>query len=155
MKCPHCSHAESRVLESRELDDGSVIRRRRECSLCHVRFTTYERIEQPRVLVVKKSGERVLFDRDKLARGIYRACEKRPIEAHQIEELIGGIERQVYGLGESEVDSQLIGEMTMESLGALDEVAYVRFASVYRSFTSAANFQQEIDQLKQSQSNKE
>lgn len=148
MICTQCLQPDTRVLESREIDDGRVIRRRRECAQCGARFTSYERVEQPRVLVVKKSGEREQFDREKIARGVYRACEKRPIEAARIETVISTIEHDIYRLGEGEVASDIIGELTMQALRQLDEVAYVRFASVYRSFTSAESFEKELAQLK-------
>ncbi len=148
MKCPHCGVSQSRVLESRDVDDITAIRRRRECESCTERFTTYERVERPRVLVVKKSGERELFDRAKLAKGIYKAFEKRPVPAPVIEEAVSELERNVYGLGESEVNSKVLGELVMERLAALDDVAFVRFASVYRSFTSLDSFEKALAQLK-------
>ncbi|MCC7543255.1 transcriptional repressor NrdR [bacterium] len=150
MRCTQCQQPDTRVLESREVDDGRAIRRRRLCNHCGARFTSYERVELPRLLVVKKSGEREQYDREKLARGIYRAAEKRPISAEQIEDLVSNIERDVYARGESELSTQSIGEMVMEALASLDEVAYVRFASVYRSFTSAESFRDHIAQLKRS-----
>lgn len=150
MKCSHCSHTESRVLESRESQDELAIRRRRECSHCGHRFTTYERVERPRLLVVKKSGERELFDREKVAHGIYKACEKRPIPANQIEDAISQIERKVYARGDDELASSVIGEFVIESLAQLDEVAYVRFASVYQSFGSLESFQKAVTELRES-----
>ncbi len=151
MKCSQCGRAESRVIESREAQDDSAIRRRRECTHCGHRFTTYERIERPRLLVVKKSGERELFDRDKVAHGIYKACEKRPIPAIRLEESISQIERQVYARNEDEIPSQVIGQLVIESLAQLDEVAYVRFASVYQSFGSLESFQKAVTDLREAQ----
>lgn len=152
MKCSQCGLPDTRVLESREVDDGRAIRRRRECASCGTRFTSYERVERPRLLVIKKTGERELFDREKLARGIYRACEKRPLEAARIEDVVNQIEREIFGRGEAEIPSEVIGLLTMQALSDLDEVAYVRFASVYRSFTSAESFRREVAQLKRTQS---
>lgn len=154
MRCTTCQKPDTRVLESREIDDGRAIRRRRLCSHCGARFTSYERVELPRLLVVKKGGEREQFDREKLARGIYRAAEKRPIAAEKIESVVGEIEREVYARGESEISSEVIGELTMGALADLDEVAYVRFASVYRSFTSAESFRDHIAQLRKSERQK-
>ncbi|HUC86807.1 MAG TPA: transcriptional regulator NrdR [Candidatus Saccharimonadales bacterium] len=148
MKCPICEHDSSRVMESRDLEDGASIRRRRECLDCGHRFTTYERIERPPLMVVKKDGRREPFNRPKIANGIYRASEKRPIPAARIEELITSIEQQVRGLGELEVPVGVVGEIAMTELMRLDDVAYVRFASVYRSFTDVASFETELARLK-------
>jgi transcriptional repressor NrdR len=148
MKCPDCSYLDSKVIESRDLDDGASIRRRRQCLKCGFRFTTYERIDAPRLVVVKKDGRREPFSRTKLAGGFYRACEKRPIEAAKIEELIGLIERQVRSAGDPEVSTDRIGELVMASLLQLDDVAYVRFASVYRSFADVESFEAELNNLK-------
>lgn len=148
MKCHDCDYLDSKVIESRDLDDGTTIRRRRRCLRCGYRFTTYERMEMPNLAVTKKDGRRELFDRDKLASGIYKACEKRPIAIALVEEVIAQIERDVRALGESEVTSNVIGEMVMTKLMGLDDVAYVRFASVYRSFTDLASFEAELAKLK-------
>jgi transcriptional repressor NrdR len=148
MRCPVCEHDSSRVMESRDLEDGASIRRRRECLDCGHRFTTYERVERPPLMVVKKDGRREPFNRQKIASGVYRACEKRPIPAPRIEELIAAIEQRVRGLGELEVPGGTIGEFVMEALMKLDDVAYVRFASVYRSFTDVASFEAELARLK-------
>ncbi len=148
MKCYECNYLDSKVIESRDLDESSTIRRRRQCLSCGTRFTTYERMEMPALAVVKKDGRRELFNRDKVASGIYRAVEKRPIAIAQIEELIVRIERQVRSMGESEVSSTRIGELVMQGLEGLDDVAYVRFASVYRSFTDVASFEAELQRLK-------
>jgi transcriptional repressor NrdR len=148
MKCYECNFLDSKVIESRDLDDSSTIRRRRQCLSCGARFTTYERMEMPTMAVVKKDGRRELFNRDKVASGIYRAVEKRPIAIADIEELIVRIERQVRAMGESEVPAEKIGELVMLGLEQLDDVAYVRFASVYRSFTDVASFEAELRRLK-------
>ncbi len=148
MRCHDCGYLDSKVIESRDLDDSSTIRRRRQCLGCSARFTTYERMEMPTMAVVKKDGRRELFSRDKVAAGIYRAVEKRPIAIAEIEELIVRIERQVRSSGESEMSSDRIGELVMAGLEQLDDVAYVRFASVYRSFTDVASFEAELRRLK-------
>lgn len=148
MKCPDCAHNDSKVIESRDLEEGASIRRRRQCLKCGFRFTTYERSEQPRLTVVKKDGRREPFNRNKMAGGVYRACEKRPISVAVIEELINDIEREIRAKGEAEVPVSLLGEMVMIKLLSLDDVAYVRFASVYRSFTDVASFEAELERLK-------
>ncbi len=148
MKCHVCSYFDSRVIESRDLDEASTIRRRRQCLQCDARFTTYERMEMPAVAVVKKDGRREIFNREKVAVGIYRAVEKRPIEPMQIEELIARLERQVRTGSENEITSIQIGELVLESLGELDDVAYVRFASVYRSFSDVESFEAELRNLR-------
>jgi transcriptional repressor NrdR len=149
MKCHDCDYLDSKVIESRDLDDGATVRRRRQCLRCGYRFTTYERMEMPNLVVRKKDGRRELFDRDKVAAGIYRACEKRPISIELVTEVIGQIEREVRSRGESEISSQSIGELVMAKLITLDDVAYVRFASVYRSFTDLASFELELNKLRQ------
>lgn len=136
------------MIESRDLDDGSTIRRRRQCLRCGHRFTTYERMEMPALAVVKKDGRRELFNREKVAGGIYKACEKRPIAIALVEEIIAQIEREIRGWGESEVPSDRVGQLVMDKLMQLDDVAYVRFASVYRSFADVASFEQELSRLK-------
>lgn len=148
MKCPRCSSHESRVLESRDVEQESVIRRRRECLNCQHRFTTYERIEAAHLLIIKKNGERELFDRSKLAGGIYRAFEKRPVSADQIEAIISAVEQELKSSGEHEVASVTIGELVMDKLRASDDIAYVRFASVYRSFADIKSFEAELNRLK-------
>ncbi|WP_315761192.1 transcriptional regulator NrdR [Sphingomonas sp. Y38-1Y] len=144
MRCPFCGHDDSQVKDSRPSEDGSAIRRRRQCSACAARFTTFERI-QLRDLVVVKSGEehvrREPFDRDKLLRSVSIACRKRPIDQVRIEQLVSGIQRQLETAGESEVSSTRIGEMVMEGLKGLDSVAYIRFASVYKDFREARDFE--------------
>jgi len=148
MKCPVCSAQVSRVLESREVDEGASIRRRRECIKCSHRFTTYERLEVPNLMIVKKSGERELFDREKLSRGIYRAFEKRPVSASKIEEIISEVERKARGYDQAELNSRKIGSLVMEELLSIDDVAYVRFASVYRSFATLDRFEKELKKIK-------
>lgn len=148
MKCPVCNAQVSRVLESREVEDGASIRRRRECIKCSHRFTTYERLEVPNLMIVKKSGERELFDRKKLSRGIYRAFEKRPVSAVKIEEIISEVERKARGYDQAELNSRKIGSLVMEELLSIDDVAYVRFASVYRSFATLDRFEKELKKIK-------
>lgn len=148
MRCHECDYIDSKVIESRDLDEAAAIRRRRQCLKCGFRFTTYERVEMPRLAVIKKDGTREAFDRNKIASGIYRACEKRPVALALIEEIIAAIERDVRGRGEAEVETAVIGEMVMQKLLSLDDVAYVRFASVYRSFADVASFEAELSRLK-------
>ncbi len=145
MICPTCRNGDTRVVDSR--DDESVVRRRRECLTCKHRFTTYERMESPRIFVVKKDGRREQYDRDKILAGLRRACEKRPISEAQMEDLVGGIERELFARGENEVPGSLIGEKVMEALKRLDPVAYIRFASVYRQFRDVESFQAELAEL--------
>jgi len=153
VRCPQCKLKNSRVVESRDVEDAGSIRRRRECESCGHRFTTYERLELPRLLVIKKNGERELYSRDKLAAGIYRACEKRPVDSERIEKLLSEIERELYSLGEAEITSGEVGELVMKGLSELDDVAYVRFASVYRSFTSIESFEKALQQIKRHRKN--
>ena len=147
MRCPFCYNMESKVIDSRPTDEGLTIRRRRECIECGKRFTTYEKIEQLPVFVVKKDGRRESFDRDKIMRGLVKACEKRPISLKDLETLVQEIEKQVFNSLEPEVTSQQIGQMVMEKLKKLDEVAYVRFASVYRQFKDLNTFMEELNKL--------
>jgi transcriptional repressor NrdR len=147
MRCPFCGHLESQVKDSRPSEDAAAIRRRRLCPECGGRFTTFERVQLRDLLVVKKGGRRVPFDRDKLARSIRIAIRKRGIDEEQIERIINGIVRRIETSGESEVPSTRIGELAMESLAKLDEVAYVRFASVYRDFATARDFEEFIRRL--------
>lgn len=148
MRCPYCQELESRVLDSRSCEDGSSIRRRRECNACKRRFTTYERLEERPLLVIKRGGNREQFNRDKLFNGITRACEKRPVSMETIENLVAGIEKDLRDNYDREVSSMAIGEMVMDRLQSLDEVAYVRFASVYRQFKDVNSFINAIEQLK-------
>ncbi len=147
MKCPFCSHLEDKVIDSRLSQDGSVTRRRRECLQCSKRFTSYERVEEMMPLVVKKDGMRVVYDRDKIMTGLKKACEKRAVSSDDIDRAIDRIETKLAGLGEKEVESRLIGEAVMDELRALDEVAYVRFASVYRDFRDIKEFMSELTEL--------
>lgn len=147
MKCPYCCFLQSHVVDSRQNEDGSSIRRRRECDRCGRRFTTYERIDMVPLIVVKKDQTRETFDVNKLRSGIVKACEKRPVPLSKIDELAGEIERKLTNMSESEVTSQMIGEMVMDGLKSLDEVAYVRFASVYRQFKDIQTFRDELNKL--------
>lgn len=152
MRCPFCPASDTRVLDSRDSAEGTVIRRRRECESCRRRFTTYERVEELNPLVVKKDGRRESFDRDKLLAGLKKACEKRPVSVEQVEALVTEVERRLQELGEKEVASTSIGELVMQRLPDLDEVAYVRFASVYRSFRDIAQFMDELKEIIEGQS---
>lgn len=147
MRCPVCGCVESKVLDSRPIEEGSVIRRRRECDQCGRRFTTYEKYEEAPLVVVKKDGRREAFDRRKILNGILRACEKRPVSLASIEAVVSAIERDIRALADGEIDSVRIGELVMEHLRELDEVAYVRFASVYRQFKDINRFLEELEKL--------
>jgi transcriptional repressor NrdR len=147
MKCPYCGFLDSKVVDSRPTDEGQAIRRRRECEKCGRRFTTYEKIEEIPLIVVKKDGSRQSFDRMKMMNGIIKACEKRPVPMDEIEKIVADIEKGLSNLMLKEMDSTIIGEYVMEHLRNLDDVAYVRFASVYRQFTDAESFRHEIEKL--------
>ena len=147
MKCQFCNCADSRVVDSRPTDDGNSIRRRRECIQCGRRFTTYEKVEVQQLLVVKKDNSRELFDPQKLRSGIIAACHKRPVSAAEIEKVVSSVEQMAYNNLQEEITTRRIGEMVMEALRKLDEVAYIRFASVYRSFTDIPTFMQELKAL--------
>ena len=147
MKCPFCFAVDSKVVDSRPTDEGTTIRRRRECTHCGKRFTTYEKVEHIPILVVKKDGRREVFDSDKILSGLLKACEKRPVTMKDLEAVVQDIEKQVYNSLDREIFSQRIGEMVMERLKALDEVAYVRFASVYRQFKDINTFVEELNKL--------
>ena len=147
MRCPFCGSENSQVKDSRPSDENSAIRRRRVCSDCGGRFTTFERVQLRELMVLKKSGRRVVFDRDKLMRSVQIALRKRPVDPERIERMVSGIVRQLESLGESEVKSDTIGRMIMEGLRALDDVAYVRFASVYKNFREAKDFEELIGEL--------
>jgi transcriptional repressor NrdR len=149
MRCPYCGSLETQVKDSRPTDDASSIRRRRVCPDCGGRFTTFERVQLRELTVLKKTGRRVPFDRDKLMRSIEIALRKRPVEADRVERMVNGIVRQLESQGEPEVQSTAIGELVMEGLRSLDGVAYVRFASVYRNFREARDFNTLIDELSQ------
>jgi transcriptional repressor NrdR len=147
MKCPFCSEIENKVIDSRLSKDASVIRRRRECIVCHRRFTTYEHIEEIPIMIIKKDGRREVFNRDKIRSGIQRACEKRNISMNLIEEFIDDLERDLRETGEKEIPSHALGEKVMNRLHELDDVAYVRFASVYREFKDVNDFVHELKSL--------
>jgi len=147
MKCPYCSSLDNKVMDSRFRKEGNVIRRRRECQSCGKRFTTYERIEEILPLVVKKDGSRESFDRQKILAGIKKACEKRPISIDRMEEAVSAIEQHFQETGDREIDSSSIGQLVMKHLHELDKVAYVRFASVYRSFKDLNQFMDELKEL--------
>lgn len=153
MQCSHCHHADTKVIESRDVAEGESIRRRRECINCQHRFTTYERIERPQLIVIKNDGTRQLFNRDKLLAGLYRACEKTPVTSLQLERLVASVEEALYGCGEAEIPSTKIGKLVMDRLAALNDVAYVRFASVYRRFKDIASFEHELSQMRELRSN--
>ncbi len=148
MNCSNCHAADTKVIESREAGGGESIRRRRVCSSCNYRFTTYERIERPQLIVVKNNNVRELFNRDKLLAGLYRACEKTAVTSVQLEQLVSEIEQQLYECGDVEVPTATIGELVIAKLSALNEVAYVRFASVYRRFKDIASFEQELSDIR-------
>jgi transcriptional repressor NrdR len=147
VKCPFCAEVENKVIDSRLSNQGVVIRRRRECLGCQRRFTTYERVEEILPMVVKKDGRREAFDRHKVLEGLKLACQKRPVGSDQLEAVVDGIERRLQEMGEKEVPSSVIGEAVMRELARLDEVAYVRFASVYRSFKDLGEFMSELKEL--------
>ena len=152
MKCPFCSHLEDKVVDSRESKEGEVIRRRRECLGCKRRYTTYERVEEILPVVVKKDGRRESFDRNKILVGLKKACEKRPISIGTIEAVTDRIEKRIQEMGETEIQSRVVGEEVMKELHQLDQVAYVRFASVYREFKGIDQFMDELQTLAQHRS---
>lgn len=147
MKCPYCGYEESKVVDSRHSEDGSSIRRRRECLSCQKRFTTYETVESLPIVVVKKDNSREPFDRNKILRGMVRACEKRPVSMATLEATVSEIEQIIQNSLEREVNSNYIGELVMERLKPLDEIAYVRFASVYRQFKDINSFMRELNKI--------
>ncbi len=147
MRCPFCRADNDRVIDSRSSDDSFAIRRRRECSACNRRFTTYERIEDLTIKVIKKDGSRVPFDREKIKQGLQKACWKRPVGEQQIEAVISAVENEIYREENNEVESQKLGELVMQQLQKLDQVAFVRFASVYREFKDARDFAQAIGEF--------
>ncbi|MDF9409913.1 MAG: Transcriptional repressor NrdR [Pelotomaculum sp. PtaB.Bin013] len=147
MRCPYCGFGDSRVLDSRPTVEGHSIRRRRECGSCGKRFTTYERVDELPLQVVKKDGRREAFNRQKLLQGLLKACQKRPVSTEKLETIVEGIERELRNTMETEAKSTYIGELVMDSLRGLDEVAYVRFASVYREFRDAESFMEELKNL--------
>ena len=147
MRCPFCGHIDSQVKDSRPTEDGAAIRRRRFCPSCGGRFTTFERVQLRELTVLKKNGKRAPFERDKLYRSIQISLRKRPVDQERVDRMITGIVRRLESMGESEVPSTVIGEMVMDSLGNLDPVAYVRFASVYRNFREAKDFEEFVEDL--------
>jgi len=148
MRCTQCQHQETKVIESRDVAEGASIRRRRECVKCQQRFTTYERVEKPQLIVVKKDGTRELFNRQKLLAGLYRATEKTPVTSLQLEQLVDRVEQNLQSCGDDEIASSKIGQVLMDELSELSEVAYVRFASVYRRFKDIASFEKELSEMR-------
>ena len=147
MKCPFCNAADTKVIDSRPTDDNSSIRRRRQCETCGKRFTTYEKLETLPLMVIKKDGTREAYSRDKILQGIIRSCHKRPVSAEMINDMMNSIEAQIYLMEEREIQTSVIGELVMEKLKDVDQVAYVRFASVYREFKDVNTFMDEIGKL--------
>jgi transcriptional repressor NrdR len=147
MRCPGCGERDTRVVDSRDLDDGSTIRRRRECPVCSIRFTTYERVEAARLVIAKRDGSRQEFDRDKLVTGLRKALTRRPVPASAAEQAANEIEAELRAGGIAEVPSSRVGELAMEKLRALDQIAYIRFASVYQSFEDLEDLKREVDTL--------
>jgi transcriptional repressor NrdR len=147
MRCPFCQHPDSDVIDTRKLNSGETIRRRRKCAACGKRFTTYERVESVSLTVVKKNGERMPYDREKLMRGVRTACYRRPVSAQQLEAFANDVEAGLMALDEQEVPSSTIGDLVMARLRELDEVAYIRFASVYRSFTDIGKLREAVEEL--------
>ena len=149
MKCNQCHSDDIKVIESRDVAEGQAIRRRRMCVSCGQRFTTYERLERPQLIIIKNDGARELFNRTKLLGGLYRACEKTPVTSLQLEDVVNGVEQDLYACGEQEVSSAKVGDLVMDKLARLNEVAYVRFASVYRRFKDIASFEKELSLVRQ------
>ena len=147
MKCPYCNEDETKVIDSRPVDDNCSIRRRRQCEKCGRRFTTYEKLETMPLMVIKKDNSRETYDRSKFESGVIRSCHKRPVSTQQIDSMIDEIENQIFNMEEREVSTNMIGELVMERLKELDEVAYVRFASVYREFKDVNTFMEELGKL--------
>lgn len=147
MKCPYCNESDTKVIDSRPADDNSSIRRRRQCERCGKRFTTYEKLETMPLMVIKKDDSRETYDRSKIEAGIIHSCHKRPVSPQQISVMIDGIENQIFNMEEREVPTSAIGELVMEKLKSVDEVAYVRFASVYREFKDVNTFMEELGKL--------
>ena len=147
MKCPFCGCDDTQVKDSRDTDDNTAIRRRRECGECGSRFTTFERVQLRDLIVVKKNGEKVMFDRDKLAKSIYLAVRKRPVSSERVEKVVNSIQRRLEASGEVEVMSTQIGEFVMQALSTLDHIAYIRFASVYRDFKEVSDFEDFVETI--------
>ncbi len=148
MNCSRCHAVDTKVIESRDVSGGESIRRRRECNACEHRFTTYERVERPQLIVIKNNDVRELFNREKLLAGLYRACEKTPVTSLQLEKLVSEVEQELQDCGDNEVSTAKIGQLIMQKLAELNEVAYVRFASVYRRFKDIASFEQELSDIR-------
>lgn len=147
MKCPYCNHPDTRVIDSRPAEDGSSIRRRRSCDVCGKRFTTYEKVETIPLIIIKKDNNREQYNRRKIENGVLQACYKRPVSAEEIQQAIDRIETKIFNLEEKEIPSSTVGELVMEELKELDEVAYVRFASVYREFKDVNTFMDELKKI--------
>lgn len=147
MRCPYCSNPDTRVIDSRPAEDGTSIRRRRSCDVCGKRFTTYEKVETIPLIIIKKDNNREQYERGKIEKGVLRACYKRPVSAEDIQRTVNHIETKIFSLEEKEISSSVIGEIVMEELKALDEVAYVRFASVYREFKDVNTFMDELKKI--------
>lgn len=147
VKCPYCSEVDTKVIDSRPADDGSFIRRRRQCTICSKRFTTYEKLETMPLMVIKKDNSREAYDRSKIELGVIHSCHKRPVSIQQINAMIDEIENQIFGRDEREIETSRIGELVMQKIKELDEVAYVRFASVYREFKDVNTFMDELGKL--------
>lgn len=147
MRCPFCQHEDTQVKDSRPTEDGGTIRRRRQCGACGGRFTTFERVQMRELTIIKRSGRRAPFDREKLSRSVLVALRKRPVDDERVDQMISGIVRQLESLGETEIPSTTLGELVMEALRSLDQVAYVRYASVYRDFRAAGDFRQFLEDL--------
>ena len=147
MRCPSCQYNGTKVVDSRPVDENKSIRRRRECEQCGFRFTTFEKVEETPLIVVKKDGSREEFSREKVLRGLIRACEKRPVTLEQLEEIVFTIEKELRRMGNSEIKSEQVGEKVMDKLASVDEVAYVRFASVYRQFKDINVFMEEVKEI--------
>ena len=147
MRCPFCGHNDTQVKDSRPTEDNAAIRRRRFCPSCGARFTTFERVQLRELTILKKNGKRALFDRDKLERSVQISLRKRPVDQDRVERMVSGIQRRLESMGEAEIPSSVIGEMVMDSLANLDPVAYVRFASVYRNFREAKDFEEFVEDL--------
>jgi transcriptional repressor NrdR len=147
MRCPFCQNEDTQVKDSRPTEDGASIRRRRQCSACDARFTTFERVQLRELMIIKRSDRRVPFDREKLTRSVMIALRKRPVDADKVEQMISGIVRQLESRGESEIPSAVLGELVMDALAKLDQVAYVRYASVYRDFRAAGDFREFLEDL--------
>lgn len=148
MNCNRCHASDTKVIESRDVNNGESIRRRRMCCKCEHRFTTYERIERPQLVVIKKDDVRELFNREKLLAGLHRACEKTPVTSLQLEKLVSEVEQELHDFGDGEVSSSKVGKLVMDKLAEVNEVAYVRFASVYRRFKDIANFEKELSDIR-------